>query len=84
MKVRERISKALNIPVEQVDVTVIALQDAFEINRKRRSFHRIANILAAIITKQSTARYNQNDIDFASDWIADKLPKRSINIKKTT
>ncbi len=83
MKVTERISMALNIPIEQVDVTVATLQGVFEINGKRRSFHRLANMLAAIVTKQSTARYNQNDIVFTSDWITNKLPRRSNYIRKT-
>jgi hypothetical protein len=76
MKATERISEALNIPIEQVDVTVTRLKDAFESNRKKRSFLSVANILAAIITKKSTAHYNQNDIAFVSKWIVDKLPKR--------
>ena len=79
MKVIERISRALDMPGEQVNLTVIALQDAFEINGKHRSFHRVANMLAAIVTKQSTARYNQKDIVFVNEWTAKKLPKRFTN-----
>jgi hypothetical protein len=76
MKVIERISKALDITLKQADTTVTRLQEAFELNGKHRSFHRVANMLAAIVTKQSTARYNQHDIAFANEWTAKKLPKR--------
>jgi hypothetical protein len=72
MKATERISKALNIPVEKVDVTVTRLQGTFESNGKKRSFLRVANMLAATVTKRSTPQYNQNDIAFVNKWIADK------------
>ena len=62
MKATERISKALNIPAEKVDVTVTRMQGAFESNGKKRSFLSVANMLAAIITKKSTAHYVQNDM----------------------
>ena len=77
MKAVERTAKALNISEERVDATVTRLQDVFESIGKKRSFLSVANMMSAIITKQSTAHYNQNDIAFVSKWIADKLPKRS-------
>ena len=77
MKATERISTALNIPEGQVSATVAALLAALETDRKRRSPQRVANIMAAIITKQSTTQYNQNDIAFAKEWIANKLSRHS-------
>jgi hypothetical protein len=84
MKAVERVSNALNIPLEQADVTITALQAALEINRKRRSFIRVANILEAIVVKKSTAQYNQNDVTFARDWIAHQPIRRYIVNGKTS
>jgi len=83
MKAVERVAKALNISLEQADVTIAALQAALEINRKRRSLIRVANMMEAIITRKSTVQYNQNDVTYVRDWIAHHPIRRQIINDKT-
>lgn len=83
MKAVARVAKALNMSLEQADVTIAALHKALETNRKRRSVMRVANMLEALIVKKSTAQYNQNDVVFARDWIAHHPIRRYIVNDKT-
>jgi len=66
MSMVEGIGKGLNMSVEQADVTIVALQAAFEINGKAYSFDKTAKIAARAIKNPDT---NDPDVRYAADWL---------------
>ncbi len=76
----ERIAEALNMPVEQADVTILALQASFEINGKAYSFDKTAKVVSEAVKNPDTG---DPDVRYAAVWLAG-LTKKSTAFEDTT